>query len=90
MAQVVLFAAVLVLFIQLASSQQACTDAFNRLNLDQCNAASAVCSNPCRGIVNTVFDNCGQNFQVTLLFDDGQVRMLISYLYNYNLNYSNS
>lgn len=74
MARVILIAVVLVLFLQLASSQQACTDAITRLNSGQCNTASAVCSNPCSGYIDGVFDNCGQNFQLTLILNDGQVR----------------
>ena len=84
MARVVLFAVVLVLFIQLAYSQQACTDAFTRLREGQCNTASAVCSNPCRDFVNAVFDNCGQDFQLTLILNDGQVRYYSNrWLYSY-------
>ena len=78
MARVILIAVVLVLFIQLASSQQqACDDASDRLqsNIDsgQCDSASAICRSPCRGYVNAVFDNCGEDYQITLIFDDGQV-----------------
>ena len=59
MARAVLIAAVLVLFIQLASSQsdQACTDARNQL-VGQCNDDN-VCRSPCRGYFDDFVNNCG-------------------------------
>ena len=59
MARVVLIAVVLVIFIQLASSQdsQPCIDATNSLR--QC-SNDTVCSNPCRGYFNDFVNNCGE------------------------------
>ena len=58
MARVALIAAVLVLFIQLASSQlgRACTDAINTLS--SCNDDN-VCRNPCRGYFDDYINACG-------------------------------
>ena len=59
MARIALIAAVLVLFVQLASSQfdQACTDATDTLRR-QCNDDN-VCRNPCRGYFNDYINACG-------------------------------
>ena len=55
MARVVLIAVVLVLFIQLASSQS-CSDAANLLR--QC-SDNTVCSQPCRGYFEAYINACG-------------------------------
>ena len=62
MAQVALIASVLVLFIQLASSQldRACTDAINTLGSSQCNDDN-VCRNP-QGRSQTLPDGRAHNF----------------------------
>ena len=59
MARVVLIAAVIVLFVQLASSQSSCADARNQLIFSgQCNDNN-VCRNPCRGYFNDYVNACG-------------------------------
>ena len=59
MARVVLIAAVLVLFIQLVSSQStACSDATSTL-INNCNDNN-ICSNPCRGYFDDRINACGE------------------------------
>ena len=61
MARVVLIAAVIVLFVQLASSQSPCDiDDFRNQSLlsGQCNDGN-VCRNPCRGYFYDFINACG-------------------------------
>ena len=77
MARVVLISVVLAfLFIQLASSQDACQTAINTLatNIGRCTATTdnprIICEDPCRGYYNDIFDNCSP-----------EVRKLASYAF---------